>query len=292
MSTPSNWPLSSAAVRLLTPGFILDTLENHPLTAGCYPTAMGFYPSAAGHQMQRERHDDNLLFLCTQGHGQLQTSAGTVEISSGDTVVLPQGEAHSYHAVDAHAWTLYWVHFRGTEAAEFIAHLLRQGQHCLHTGVEPSLIAGFQQMLAADTTGYSLNAFIAASNRLRHLLAEFALCRDRHRESSMGTMDLEDLQRFMRERVTGNLSLTELAAFTGLTPQHFAMRYKAKTGYPPLRHFIHMKIEAACRLLDSTSDSVKAIAAQLGYADPLYFSRAFRRTLGLSPTQYRASLRR
>lgn len=292
MSTPSNWPLSSAAVRLLTPGFILDTLANHPLTAGCYPTAMGFYPNAVGHQMHRDSHDDNLLFLCAEGRGELQTSAGRIEIRSGDTVVLPQGEAHSYRASNTHAWTLYWVHFRGAASSEFIDHLLREGEHCLHTGVEPSLVAGFQQMLAAYTTGYNLNAFIAASNRLRHLLAECALCRDRHRESSMEGMDLGALQRFMRERVTGNVSLGELAAFAGLTPQHFSLRYKAETGYPPLRHFVHMKIEAACRLLDSTRDSVKAIAAQLGYSDPLYFSRVFRRTLGLSPSQYRESLRR
>ncbi|MFK7830074.1 MAG: helix-turn-helix domain-containing protein [Congregibacter sp.] len=292
MSTPSNWPLSSDAVRLLTPGFILETLAKHPLTAGCYPTAMGFYPSAMGHQMLREKHDDNLLFLCTEGRGELETSAGSVEVRSGDTVVLPQGEAHSYRASEEHAWTLYWVHFRGARSSQFIDHLLHGETHCLHTGVEPSLIAGFQQMLAADTTGYNLNAFIAASNRLRHLLAEFALCRDRHRESSMGRMDLGKLQRFMRERVSGSVSLAELAAFTGLTPQHFSLRYKAETGYPPLRHFAHMKIEAACRLLDSTRDSVKSVGAQLGYSDPLYFSRVFRRTLGLSPSQYRDSLRR
>lgn len=242
--------------------------------------------------MERDAHDDNLLFLCTQGQGQLHTSDSKLGIRSGDTVLLPRGETHSYYADTNDAWTLYWVHFRGTEAAEFVRHLRQESSPRLHTGVEPSLVAGFQQMLAADTTGYSLDAFIAASNRLRHLLTEFALCRDRHRKPSMGRMNLNELQHFMRERVTGSLGLAELAAFTGLTPQHFAVRYKAETGYPPLRHFLHMKMEAACRLLDSTRDSIKSVAAQLGYTDPLYFSRAFRRTVGLSPTQYRESLRR
>ena len=53
-----------------------------------------------------------------------------------------------------------------------------------------------------------------------------------------------------------------------------------------------MKIQAACQLLDSTDDSVKAIAARLGYDDPLYFSRVFRRTQGISPSAYRDSQRR
>jgi AraC family transcriptional regulator of arabinose operon len=45
-------------------------------------------------------------------------------------------------------------------------------------------------------------------------------------------------------------------------------------------------------LLDSTEHSVKAIAAQLGYDDPLYFSRLFSKTIGLSPRAYRASIRK
>ena len=46
------------------------------------------------------------------------------------------------------------------------------------------------------------------------------------------------------------------------------------------------------RLLDSSELSVKAIAAELGYPDPLYFSRLFSKTMGLSPRAYRSSVRK
>ena len=52
-----------------------------------------------------------------------------------------------------------------------------------------------------------------------------------------------------------------------------------------------MKMEHACSLLDSTDLSVGAIASRLGYEDPLYFSRLFSRTVGISPRSYRASIR-
>lgn len=291
MSRPSNWPLSATASRVLTPGFLLDALDKHPLTAGCYPAAMGYYPNADGHFMHRERHDDNLLMFCTQGCGWVQTPAGRVSVDAGDTVVLPQGLTHSYAADERTPWTLYWVHFQGRDAQDFVEHLLIEDGYRIHSGVEPSLLTGFEQMLTVGSTGYRLDAFIGAANRLRHLLAEFALCRDRQRGQNMGAMRLLELQSFMRERVSSSLSLQELAAFTGLTPQHFATRYKAETGYSPMRHFLHMKMEAACRLLDSTQHSVKFIAANLGYVDPLYFSRMFRQTVGLSPSQYRESQR-
>jgi AraC-like DNA-binding protein len=270
----------------------MQALQEHPLTAGCYPTAMGYYPRASGHSMERDRHDDNLLILCAEGQGSVDTSRGHFVVAPGDTIILPRGVRHSYRASNKNPWTLYWVHFMGKDASAFLDHLGGKDEYCIHSGVEPSLLAGFEQMLAVDTTGYRLDAFIGASNRLRHLLAEFALCRDRQRGEKPGSMRPLELQAFMRERLSSSLSLAELAAFSGLTPQHFATRYKSETGYSPMRHFLHMKMEAACRLLDSTGYSIKAVAAHLGYADPLYFSRVFRQTVGLSPTQYRESQRR
>ena len=50
--------------------------------------------------------------------------------------------------------------------------------------------------------------------------------------------------------------------------------------------------DRACLLLDSSELSVKAIAAELGYEDQLYFSRLFSKTIGQSPLAYRASIRR
>ena len=48
-----------------------------------------------------------------------------------------------------------------------------------------------------------------------------------------------------------------------------------------------MKMQRACYLLDSTQQSVKQLAAALGYDDAYYFSRLFKKVIGLSPAQYR-----
>ena len=53
-----------------------------------------------------------------------------------------------------------------------------------------------------------------------------------------------------------------------------------------------MKMEHACHLLDSGALSVKSVSSDLGYDDPLYFSRLFKRTVGMSPRSYRKSVRK
>ncbi|MFT6028611.1 MAG: AraC family transcriptional regulator of arabinose operon [Oleiphilaceae bacterium] len=61
-------------------------------------------------------------------------------------------------------------------------------------------------------------------------------------------------------------------------------------GSPPLKYFIELKMEHACFLLEQTSLSMAEIAYQVGYDDALYFSRVFRKVLGLAPSTYRKSL--
>jgi AraC-like DNA-binding protein len=88
------------------------------------------------------------------------------------------------------------------------------------------------------------------------------------------------------------LDLDALAAVVHLSKYHFSARYKAATGHSPIQHFLQMKVEYACQLLESSELSIKAIAAELGYEDPLYFSRLFSRIMGESPRAYRRKARR
>ena len=96
----------------------------------------------------------------------------------------------------------------------------------------------------------------------------------------------------MLEHIDQPLTLDMLAASANMSKFHFSKRYKALTGYSPVKHFLNMKMEHACSLLDGSDLSVGAIASRLGYDDPLYFSRLFSRTVGISPRRYRASIRK
>ena len=59
----------------------------------------------------------------------------------------------------------------------------------------------------------------------------------------------------------------------------------------PMAYFIQLKISKACELLDRTQMTMAQIATELGYDDPYYFSRIFKKTQGSSPTAYRASVK-
>ncbi len=293
MSTPSQWPLPSGGLRLLTPEFLRDRLHEHPLTRECYPTAMGYYPRASGHRMRRPAHDDNLLIYCLDGVGRLRSGGARHLIRGGDLVLLPKGHAHSYASARTDPWTLYWVHFQGNAATAFIDYLgYQKNRPVQRVGLAPTLGTNFHNLLAAGKTGYSDKAFITAANQLRHLITLFALEAQLQRGRQDAGLQLEAVQAYMREHIHQPLGLDDLAAVARLSKYHFSNRYKQMTGCSPIKHFLHLKMEYACQRLDKSDLSIKAIAAELGYTDPLYFSRLFRGTLGMSPRKYRHSVRK
>jgi AraC family transcriptional regulator of arabinose operon len=293
MSAPSKWPLPEPGIRFMTPSFMIEKLARHPLTKDCYPTAMGYYPSAAGHRMERERHDDNLLMYCASGRGKLTTENWQGNIRAGQVLLLPQGLQHSYQADKKDPWTLFWVHFQGASTGIFIQYLgYREGMPVVDAGLSPTLPANFNSLMAVRRTGYSVRAFINAANQLRHLFSEMAMEIRATEANTHHNFELEQIQDFMREHIDGHMTLEQLAGVANLSKYHFSSKYKSLTGYPPIKHFLNMKMEYACQLLDSSDLSVNAVAAALGYDDALYFSRLFSKTIGRSPRSYRASIRR
>jgi AraC-like DNA-binding protein len=92
---------------------------------------------------------------------------------------------------------------------------------------------------------------------------------------------------FMVEHQDKPLQVPRLAAVASMSPSHYFAVFKVITGFTPMDFLIRLRIQQACRLLDSVGVPVKQVAAALGYQDPFYFSRVFRAVNGMAPTQYR-----
>lgn len=294
MSRPSNWPLPPESFRYLVPRSLTAQLAQHPLSADLYPRALGFYAAASGHQMQRESHDDYLMIYCLEGKGRFSASNSESTLTIGDLLIVPAGLSHQYAADPNDPWTIYWTHFEGLRAADFTLHTgipRSDGGYQIHqVGVHAQLISDFEALMEARNSVQELASHIYAANQLRQILSHIALLRPT--ESIKGqreTAELERVHSLMRSHLHEKLDLDTLAAAVNLSKFHFVKRYRELSGTTPINRFIQLKIERACHLLDTTDKEIKEVAYAVGYDDAYYFSRIFRKQLGISPSQYRAS---
>jgi len=239
--------------------------------------------------MRRQVHDDDLVIYCLSWAGELSLDNEVFIIKPGDMIILPKGVAHAYQASQSEPWSIYWAHFSGRQSRDFMEYLAIAPQHYItHLGIHSRLVSDFEALLENKQPGYNLSAFIHASNLLRQILTLVAQLQPlAKQQQAVASFNLEYIHSLMQARIHEQLDLETLASSANLSKFHFVKKYKELTGTTPINHFIHLKIERACHLLDITTQSINEISFSVGYEDAYYFSRIFKKIMGISPSQYR-----
>lgn len=294
MSRPSRWPLPPESFRYLVPRSLVQELTQHPLAADVYPRALGYYRAAQGHAMTRKQHDDYLLIYCLEGKGRVTAGGLSRQIKTGDLMIMPADQKHEYRSDQDDPWTIYWFHFDGLQARQFSLHTGIEpnnvGYQLDHIGIHAQLIADFEALMEVRNSIQNLPSHIYAANQIRQILSHIALLRPHQLLAGRrDTLELDRIHSLMRSHLHEKLDLDTLADAVNLSKYHFVKRYREVTGTTPINRYIQLKIERACHLLDTTAKEIKEVAYAVGYDDAYYFSRIFRKQLGLSPSQYRAS---
>jgi transcriptional regulator GlxA family with amidase domain len=102
-------------------------------------------------------------------------------------------------------------------------------------------------------------------------------------------------QSWIAENYASASPVAQMARLSGLAERSFTRRFGLATGMAPLEYVHTLRLEEAKQMLESGEEPVEAIANEVGYEDAAFFSRLFRRKVGLTPAQYRrrfGSLRR
>jgi AraC-like DNA-binding protein len=85
------------------------------------------------------------------------------------------------------------------------------------------------------------------------------------------------------------LNVSLLAGMVHVSPAHLAHCFRKKTGTTVMRYVQQVRVDAATRLLATTSDPIANIARTVGFLDPLHFSRVFKKLTGCTPSMLRCS---
>jgi transcriptional regulator GlxA family with amidase domain len=98
---------------------------------------------------------------------------------------------------------------------------------------------------------------------------------------------LRDVRRHILENLAGELSVEALAQRVHMSPRHFARVFRAETGVTPARYVESVRLEAARRALEDSTQPVAGVALECGFGTPETMRRSFLRALGVGPAEYR-----
>ena len=271
---------------------VLVRARQHPLVRSVYPTDIGWFPTAGHHYRDRiNGAGQDHLMMCVGGHGYVVINDQKAHLTEGHMLIIPRDTRHTYWAADDNPWSIYWVHFLGEDSDYYVDRIPRPGQPVpVEENGQDEAVRLFRYCLDALHEGYGLPNLIYAAQSTQHILSLLlyrnpALPIESH--SALQRSSLETVIDFMQNNLTAPLRLEDFAKEAGMSVSHFSERFRTQTGQSPMAYFIHLRMRLACRLLDLSRKPVKTIALEVGYRDPYYFSRLFKKSMGHSPEKYR-----
>lgn len=277
---------------IVLPSPFLELMKDDPLTGDLYICSMGHLTHARHHTVERPSGSDSYIFLyCVWGRGRITVGKYDMPFEANHFVVLPKGVPLSYSSAPDDPWSLYWICFDGAKG-KIYSKLNSKPSRILpsvYMRVEQR-IELFEKMYAILCGEMTLEKLEYANHILPHFLASFT-----YRET-LRTSDtlpghsegmVNKVVQYMNDNLERRLTVGELAGFAGYSESYFYRQFMRKMSISPIEYFIRLKINKAAVLLLKTNMSIAQIAAKLAFGSTDYFSRAFRKELGISPSEFR-----
>jgi len=259
-----------------------------------YISQIGYFPKATFHYRERVNGcEDNILIYCVQGKGHFKIDESYFEINCNEFVLIPATDKYMrYWADKDNPWTIYWIHYTGDGISAFNkAFKINVSNQPIVVPYNVKGLEIWQNIYQILEKGFNNASVRNATFHLYHLLATFLFPENESKNDKKGKQDLvSNTIHIMRDNIGQKLSVENMAADNNVSVSHFSALFRKATGMPPIDYFISIKMQKACELLHSSDEKVIVIAAQLGYSDPYYFSRIFKKHIGLSPNLYRRNL--
>jgi YesN/AraC family two-component response regulator len=269
---------------------LIEEQKANPLTRGLYFTEIGEIEIERGTiWSSTEKLENNMLVFCTKGSGIVMFSGEQIPVSGDQFFIIPKGEKFKFYSVINENSKLLVVHFNGKNSA------LLEKEFSVVRNLIPSVnnrVANremlFDEIFNNLSKGFHDENLEYVNFCFGHLLATFIYANktsdDLADESNPVIRHAID---YMNKNLNLKLSLNQISKEAGYSPTYFTTLFKKETNYSPLSYFSHLKIVKACEFLDYTRIKVKEISFTLGYTDPFYFTKDFKKKMGLSPRQYR-----
>ena len=98
------------------------------------------------------------------------------------------------------------------------------------------------------------------------------------------------ISQYCAEHISDRITLQDLATVGNMSVSTMTKRFRLETGFTPMEYLIRLRMQNAVRLLTKTVDPISEIAERCGYENIYYFSNAFKKIYGYSPSEQRRKI--
>ena len=239
----------------------------------------------------RGRLDYQLLYVAS-GKAHFYFGGQEKEVTAGHMVLYQPRQEQKYDYFSKDKPEVYWVHFTGGDVKNILRHFaIPMDENVFYSGTASTYAYLFKEMineLQMCKTGYQ--ELLEMYLRQIFLLVQRSREEEKPAVSSYLQEEMEHARRYFSEHYNEAISIEDFAQSRGMSVSWFMRNFKQIAKVTPMQYILNIRINNAVTLLETTDYNVAEISAIVGYDNPLYFSRIFKKQRGVSPSDYRKML--
>lgn len=269
--------------------YALNNIEDYtvPLIINCTGITALSRPFETNHP---EGRNDFFFIYLYKGELEIVNGSESQIMRAGNLMYFSPHTPFRYRKTDESEMDYLWIHFTGSEAA----HLMdlcgfTSGQ--LHwVGLHEDIVQRFGDLFweFIRNDAFSDSVCAAEAQKIFLSLARLALSDSPLQD---GSHLFQVSKEYMHRNFASEITADQLASMENLSQSRYRAAFRKATGLSPYEYLMGLRIRNACTLLEQTDLSVQEVASASGYIDPFYFSRIFRKNMGVAPSEYRTKIR-
>jgi AraC-like DNA-binding protein len=258
-------------------------------------TDIGYFPTALYHFRQRpEGCPTSILMYCSAGRGFYSINGEERKsLTAGHIIMIPPDTPHVYGASEDDPWSLYWIHSKGFFFEQYYRILSSRFPVNASEMMGEKIKDMFRQCFILLKSPWQIEEYFYVCQLIGTVMAMIS-CIGKGADPQIalrGTRGIGKALVFIKEHLNENITLKDLSETSSLSPSQLHNLFHRATGFAPIEYFLRAKMLAASKDLYFSELPIKDIAISYGFEDPYYFSRIFKKNMGISPQQYRSMVK-
>lgn len=264
--------------------------KSKPLTVG----SCGTYRLSSRFRLPtyrpRGRLDFQIIYIASgQAYFHFGSPENETVVTAGNIILFRPKELQKYEYYGIDKTEVYWVHFTGSN----VTNLLRKygfpdERRVFHVGTSLEYERVFKRMiLELQRCQDDYEEMLALLLRRLLIIFHREIAREHVLKNEYLDREMETAVFYFNENYNRGISIEEYAASRGMSVSWFIRNFKKYTGTTPMQFVTSIRMTNAQMLLETTNYTVGEISRIVGYDNPLYFSRLFRKQKGCPPSQCR-----